>query len=77
MLFDSRLSTPGVLVLAAIATVARYALLSAIAAPLDWDRVSAQSWITTTTLDVIGLLVILHVAVWRRWPVAASRTPST
>jgi hypothetical protein len=26
MLFDSRLSTPGVLVLAAIATVARYAL---------------------------------------------------
>jgi hypothetical protein len=50
MLFDSRLSTPGVLVLAAIATVALYALLSAIAAPLDWDRVSAQSWITTTTL---------------------------
>jgi hypothetical protein len=77
MLFDSRLSTPGVLVLAAIATVARYALLSAIAAPLDWDRVSVQSWITTTTLDVIGLLVILHVAVWRRWPVAASRTPAT
>jgi hypothetical protein len=76
MLFDTRLSTPSVLVLVALASVALYALLSVIAAPLDWDRVDAQSWITTTTLDVIGLLVILHVAVWRRWPVAASRNPS-
>jgi hypothetical protein len=76
MLFDTRLSTPSVLVLVALASVALYALLSVIAAPLEWDRVDAQSWITTTTLDVIGLLVILHVAVWRRWPVAASRNPS-
>jgi hypothetical protein len=85
MLFDGWPATGaagGLLVLgvAAIVTAALYALLSAVAARFDWERVSAQSWITTTALNFIGLVVILHVAVWRRWPVAAagpSRTPPT
>jgi hypothetical protein len=62
---------------AAIVTAALYGLLSAVAAAFDWQRVSTQSWITTSALNFIGLVVILHVAVWRRWPVAAAGPPPT
>jgi aerobic-type carbon monoxide dehydrogenase small subunit (CoxS/CutS family) len=72
MLFEGWLSDRLVLGVSAAVAAVLYALLSAVAAPLDWRRVGAQSWITTTALNFIGLLVILHVAVWRRWPVAGA-----
>ncbi|MGK3206293.1 hypothetical protein [Amycolatopsis sp. MEPSY49] len=34
------------------------------------DRLVA-AWTTHTTLNALSLAVILHVAVWRRWPVSA------
>ncbi|WP_439379242.1 hypothetical protein [Amycolatopsis lexingtonensis] len=40
-----------------------------------WAAVPADlvgGWVTHTTLNALSLAVILHVAVWRRWPVSAS-----
>lgn len=37
------------------------------------DRLVA-AWTTHTTLNALSLAVILHVAVWRRWPVSAPVT---
>ncbi|NBH03049.1 hypothetical protein GTY80_07265, partial [Amycolatopsis sp. SID8362] len=39
-----------------------------------WAAVPADlvgGWVTHTTLNALSLAVILHVAVWRRWPVPA------
>jgi hypothetical protein len=33
------------------------------------DRL-VTAWTTHTTLNALSLAVILHVAVWRRWPVS-------
>jgi len=36
-----------------------------------WTGVPASEvdgWVTHATLNAVSLAVILHVAVWRRWP---------
>ncbi|MEV4759367.1 hypothetical protein AB0J86_30325 [Micromonospora sp. NPDC049559] len=49
-----------------------YGVLSAYARQVAWrPGASADDWITFAALDALGLGVILHVAIWRRWPVAA------
>lgn len=47
---------------------ALYAALTAYADTLDWTRPTSQDWVGHTALNAIGLSIILHVAVGRRWP---------
>jgi hypothetical protein len=46
--------------------------LRAYASPLAWTRGSADDWVTHASLNAIGVGVILHVAIGRRWPFAAA-----
>ncbi|MEV7630623.1 hypothetical protein [Actinoplanes sp. NPDC089786] len=61
-----------VLVTVAVLASVLYWVLAAVAAARDWHRMTEQSWIALAALNFVGMVVILHVAVWRRWPV---RTP--
>ncbi|GGJ74935.1 hypothetical protein GCM10011583_03020 [Streptomyces camponoticapitis] len=47
---------------------ALYAALTAYADTLDWTKPTSQDWVGHTALNAIGLSIILHVAVGRRWP---------
>jgi hypothetical protein len=79
MLFEAwpwiRLLTPlpgrtCVLVSALIITGLLYGVLSSYAGSLEWVRAAPDDWVGYATLNALGMGVILHVAVWRRWPVA-------
>jgi hypothetical protein len=56
----------GILVLAAALEL----VLQAYAAGQDWGRGSADEWVAHVGLNAIGVSVILHVAIGRRWPLA-------
>jgi hypothetical protein len=56
----------GVLASAALLTV----LLGVIADRLPLTRVTTDEWVTHASLNAVGLSVILHVAIGRRWPFA-------
>lgn len=60
-------------VLAMVAAVAAllYVVLRAYAGQIDFRRATADDWIALAALNFLGLGVVLHVAVWRRWPVVA------
>jgi hypothetical protein len=49
-----------------------YALLSAVAGQLRWTRAGPDDWVGYAALNALGIAVILHVAIWRRWPVAGT-----
>ncbi|MFI6083381.1 hypothetical protein ACIBBB_20770 [Streptomyces sp. NPDC051217] len=51
-----------------ILAAALYAALTAYADTLDWTKPTSQEWVGHTALNAIGLSIILHVAVGRRWP---------
>jgi hypothetical protein len=62
---------PGRLVdlgLIALATVALYTGLTAVARNVSWMRASPDAWVTTAALTFLGAGIILHVAIGRRWP---------
>jgi hypothetical protein len=61
--------------LAALAA-ALYAVLFGFATALDLNHVSVTGWITLASLNWVGMVVLLHVAVWRRWPVIARPVPT-
>jgi hypothetical protein len=42
--------------------------LSAYAGSLSWTAASAQDWVAHAELNAIGVSVIAHVAIGRRWP---------
>jgi hypothetical protein len=70
--FRSRLR-PGwerIATLAAIAlgAAALYLGLHVYADGLDWSKADADAWVGHVSLNAIGLGVILHVAIGRRWP---------
>ncbi|GIG91990.1 hypothetical protein [Plantactinospora endophytica] len=77
MLFDgwpaSRLHPgPGRLVtllLIVLVAAVLYAALSSYATQIHWRRASADAWVALSALNFLALGVVLHVAVWRRWPV--------
>ncbi|GAA1273503.1 hypothetical protein Psi02_04770 [Planotetraspora silvatica] len=48
-----------------------YWTLSAYARSVVWLHATPDEWVTFTALNGIGTGVILHVAIWRRWPVIA------
>ena len=58
---------------AAVAVLAAllYAGLEAIAHAASWTRAEPEAWIAYAGLNAIGVGVILHVAIGRRWPFAA------
>jgi hypothetical protein len=45
-----------------------YAGLSWYAGRLPWTRATSEQWVTHAALNAIGVSVILHVAVGKRWP---------
>jgi hypothetical protein len=45
-----------------------YLLLRAYADSVNWTRASAEEWVGHVGLNAIGVAVILHVAIGRRWP---------
>jgi hypothetical protein len=66
-----------VLLTVAALAAALYAVLAVFSHAVDLHRVSETSWITLAALNFIGMVVLLHVSVWRRWPVIARPEPST
>ncbi|MGI5146323.1 hypothetical protein ACQEVC_08025 [Plantactinospora sp. CA-294935] len=60
-----------VLLLVAVVAVALYVVLSVYAGRISWVRASANDWIALASLNFLAMGVVLHVAVWHRWPVVA------
>jgi hypothetical protein len=58
----------------ALAAAALYAALTAIAHQARWTTATPEEWVTYAGLNAIGLGVILHVGIGRRWPFAPART---
>jgi hypothetical protein len=54
----------------ALAAAALYAALTAIAHQARWTTATPEEWVTYASLNAIGLGVILHVGIGRRWPFA-------
>ena len=55
---------------AVIAVGLGYALRAIALATDTWTRDPALLWVGVTGLNFIGAVVIIHAALWRRWPVA-------
>lgn len=74
MLFEgalrSRVVTLGTTLLL---SAALYGALAAYAASVEWTRATAAEWIAHAGLNAIGVAVILHVAIGRRFPFAAGQ----
>ena len=71
MLFEGwprRARHSGALALVAVVAAALFALLTAFAGTLSWHRATAADWVSYAGLNAIGLPVILHVGIGRRWP---------
>jgi hypothetical protein len=62
----------GLTVTAAIAALL-YVALQALADGATWTRAEPEDWTAYAALNAIGLGVILHVAIGRRWPFAAQQ----
>jgi hypothetical protein len=62
----------GLVMLGTVALVAAalYAALTAIAHRAQWTTATPEDWVTYAGLNAIGLGVILHVGIGRRWPFA-------
>jgi hypothetical protein len=54
----------------ALVAAALYAALTAIADQARWTTATPEEWVTYAGLNAIGLGVILHVGIGRRWPFA-------
>jgi hypothetical protein len=53
----------------AVVAVILFLGLHVLARTAGLHRMDELSWITLAALNFVGMVVILHVAVWRRWPV--------
>jgi hypothetical protein len=70
MLLDAGMGrTLGTAVVLLVAA-AMFAALSAIAGAFTFTRAGAEDWVAHASLNAIGLSIILHVALGRRWPFA-------
>ncbi|GHH83719.1 hypothetical protein GCM10018793_46490 [Streptomyces sulfonofaciens] len=58
-----------------ILAAALYASLTAYADTLDWTRPTSQEWVGHAALNAIGVSIILHVAIGRRWPFGDNTSP--
>jgi hypothetical protein len=57
----------------AIGTALIYLELTAYAHATDWTRAVPEEWVSYAGRNAIGVGVILHVAIGRRWPFAAPK----
>lgn len=60
---------------AALLTAVLSVALPALAAALAVPPVREWSWTTQVTLNALSTAIILHVAVWRRWPIRTRPAP--
>jgi hypothetical protein len=60
----------------ALVAAALYAALTAIAHQARWTTATPEQWVTYAGLNAIGLGVILHVGIGRRWPFARASAAS-
>jgi hypothetical protein len=60
----------GVLVTSIVLAGLLYWALDSYADTVDWGRSHPEDWVSYSALNAIGIGVILHVAIWKRWPVA-------
>ena len=83
MLFEAwpwtRLLSPlpgrlSVLITALILAGVLYGVLSSVAQHARWATENPDDWIGYAVLNALGMSVILHVAIWRRWPVSTGTT---
>lgn len=51
--------------------------LGSYANTVDWGQVPMPDWIAYSALNAISLGIILHVAIWKRWPVLADTGPQS
>jgi hypothetical protein len=74
---ELRSSAGAARVAAMLATLTSTALLAillvSIADPLQLTRASSDEWVEHAALNALGVSIILHVAIGRRWPFAGGR----
>jgi hypothetical protein len=58
--------------LVVLCAVALHVLLIRFADSLQWTHGSAEEWVSHVGLNAIGVSIILHVAIGRRWPFGPS-----
>jgi hypothetical protein len=78
MLFDGwprRAGRFGTLALVAVAAAVLFSVLTALAGTVSWHRATAADWVSYVGLNAIGLPVILHVGIGRRWPFRSVSVP--
>jgi hypothetical protein len=71
MLFEGwprRAGRWGTLALVAVVSAVVYTLLGRLADVFSWQRATPADWVSYVGLNAIGLPVILHVGIGRRWP---------
>ncbi len=72
MLFEAALrSRVAILASIVLLTAALYLLLGAYADSVQWRTATRDDWVGHVGLNAIGVAVILHVAIGRRWPFGA------
>jgi hypothetical protein len=75
MLFEGWPRRAGHLGTLALVATALFALLTAFAGTLSRHRATAAGWVSYAGLNAIGLPVILHVGIGRRWPFRSVSVP--
>jgi hypothetical protein len=76
VLFDGWLRSRAWTVVAVVALAATLdTALSAYAGGLSWTAARAQDWVAHAELNAIGVSVIAHVAIGRRWPFHEKAAP--
>jgi len=78
LISNPALSRLALLATAGVIAVAAGFALRAISLTATWTPTEpGQQWVTTVALNFIGAFVIVHVAVFRRWPVPAGQEGGT
>jgi hypothetical protein len=72
MLFEGWLGARLALIAVVAVAALVYTGLEALAHAAGWTRAAPEEWTAYAGLNAIGAGVILHVAIGRRWPFAAS-----
>jgi hypothetical protein len=77
MLFEGWLRSRLAVAAAVLAlTAALFTLLGTYAGALSWSRATGDEWVAHASLNAIGIAVVLHVAIGKRWPLPAEPEPS-
>jgi hypothetical protein len=61
----------GAAVAVLVLSAALYLLLRGLGGTLDWTRATTEEWVAHVGLNAIGIAVVLHVGISRRWPLRA------